>query len=53
MRAKSDYLPHHNVENPGLPKVDNEDLQIRHGWQEEHTSSEYLKVLNSVSEIFL
>lgn len=49
VRAKSDYLPHLNVESTAVPKADNEDFQIRHGWQEEHTSSEYLKVLNSVS----
>ena len=49
VRAKSDYLPHHNAESTAVPRVNSENFQIRHGWQEEHTSSEYLKVLNSVS----
>ena len=48
IRAKSDYFPHNNAE-AGASKSDDEDPQLRHGWQEEYTSSEYLKVLNSVS----
>ncbi|KAL1959846.1 hypothetical protein VTO42DRAFT_991 [Malbranchea cinnamomea] len=47
IRAKSDYLPHYSAENAVVPRPDDEDFQLRHGWQEEHTSSEYLKVLNS------
>lgn len=49
-RAKSDYGP-----RLGLDKVaagdDEEDFAMRHGWQEEYTSSEYLKILHSVSRI--
>lgn len=45
-RAKSDYGP-----RAGLDKVasgDEDDFAMRHGWQEEYTSSEYLKILHSV-----
>ena len=46
-RAKSDYGPRAGAEksSPG----EDDDLEMRHGWQEEYTSSEYLKVLHSVS----
>ncbi|KAL5043499.1 hypothetical protein BDW71DRAFT_187813 [Aspergillus fruticulosus] len=47
-RAKSDYGPRGGFDKPVL--VDNEedeDFAMRHGWQEEYTSSEYLKVLHS------
>lgn len=47
-RAKSDYGP-----RLGLDKTangdDEDDFAMRHGWQEEYTSSEYLKILHSVS----
>jgi regulator-associated protein of mTOR len=48
VRAKSDHWASYNVENGGS-KSDDEDFQLRHGWQEEYNSTEYLKVLNSVS----
>jgi regulator-associated protein of mTOR len=50
-RARSDYGPRGgSFEKPLI--IDNEeeeDFAMRHGWQEEYTSSEYLKVLHSVS----
>lgn len=48
IRAKSEHFPKFGVEN-GAPHSDDEDFQLRHGWHEEYTSSEYLKILNSVS----
>ncbi|CEL02912.1 Putative Regulatory associated protein-mTOR [Aspergillus calidoustus] len=48
-RARSDYGPRGgSFEKPLI--IDNEeeeDFAMRHGWQEEYTSSEYLKVLHS------
>ncbi|KAN0068879.1 Raptor N-terminal CASPase like domain containing protein [Elaphomyces granulatus] len=44
-RAKSDYGPRAGVEKSSSGEDD--DLEMRHGWQEEYTSSEYLKVLHS------
>lgn len=49
-RAKSDYGPRLGLDNPAAGN-DEEDFAIRHGWQEEYTSSEYLKLLHSVSRI--
>ncbi|KKZ61742.1 regulatory associated protein-mTOR [[Emmonsia] crescens] len=46
VRAKSEHYPRFSVEN-GVPNGDGEDFQLRHGWHEEYTSSEYLKILNS------
>ncbi|EGC42377.1 WD40 repeat-containing protein [Histoplasma capsulatum var. duboisii H88] len=46
IRAKSEHFPKFGVEN-GAPHSDDEDFQLRHGWHEEYTSSEYLKILNS------
>ncbi|OJD12341.1 hypothetical protein AJ78_07048 [Emergomyces pasteurianus Ep9510] len=46
IRAKSEHYPRLYVEN-GVPHGDDEDFQLRHGWHEEYTSSEYLKILNS------
>ncbi|EGE84971.1 regulatory associated protein-mTOR [Blastomyces dermatitidis ATCC 18188] len=46
IRAKSEHFPKFGVEN-GAPNSDDEDFQLRHGWHEEYTSSEYLKILNS------
>lgn len=48
VRAKSEHYPRFSLEN-GVPNGDGEDFQLRHGWHEEYTSSEYLKILNSVS----
>ncbi|PYH95563.1 hypothetical protein BO71DRAFT_322938 [Aspergillus ellipticus CBS 707.79] len=45
-RAKSDYGPRVGFEKP-FPGDEEEDIAMRHGWQEEYTSSEYLKVLHS------
>lgn len=45
-RAKSDYGPSRVTFEKSAD--DEEDFAMRHGWQEEYTSSEYLKVLHSV-----
>lgn len=47
-RAKSDYGPRLGVDK-ATTGDDEEDFAMRHGWQEEYTSSEYLKILHSVS----
>ncbi|KAJ5239635.1 Armadillo-like helical [Penicillium chermesinum] len=44
-RAKSDYGPSRVTFEKSAD--DEEDFAMRHGWQEEYTSSEYLKVLHS------
>lgn len=50
-RAKSDYGPRGGFDKPVVvDNEDEEDFAMRHGWQEEFTSSEYLKVLHSVSK---
>ncbi|KAJ0416585.1 raptor N-terminal caspase like domain-containing protein [Aspergillus carlsbadensis] len=49
-RARSDYGPRGGggFEKPLIiDNEDEEDFAMRHGWQEEYTSSEYLKVLHS------
>ncbi|KAL2812425.1 raptor N-terminal caspase like domain-containing protein [Aspergillus granulosus] len=47
-RARSDYGPRGGFERPiAFDNEDEEDFAMRHGWQEEYTSSEYLKVLHS------
>jgi regulator-associated protein of mTOR len=48
VRAKSEHWPRSGLDN-GISKDGDDDFQLRHGWQEEYTSSEYLKILNSVS----
>lgn len=45
-RAKSDYGPSRVTFEKSAD--DEEDFAMRHGWQEEYTSSEYLKILHSV-----
>ncbi|KAJ5735118.1 Armadillo-like helical [Penicillium malachiteum] len=45
-RAKSDYGPS-RVTFDKTPGDEEEDFAMRHGWQEEYTSSEYLKILHS------
>ncbi|KAJ5748836.1 uncharacterized protein N7511_010532 [Penicillium nucicola] len=45
-RAKSDYGPS-RITFDKAPGDDDEDFAMRHGWQEEYTSSEYLKILHS------
>lgn len=47
-RAKSDYGPS-RVTFDKIAGEEEEDFAMRHGWQEEYTSSEYLKILHSVS----
>jgi regulator-associated protein of mTOR len=47
-RAKSDYGPS-RITFDKAAGDDDEDFAMRHGWQEEYTSSEYLKILHSVS----
>lgn len=51
-RAKSDYGPS-RITFDKVAGDDDEDFAMRHGWQEEYTSSEYLKILHSVSAIHL
>jgi regulatory associated protein of mTOR len=46
-RSKSDYGPRAEVDKSSFGEDD--DFAMRHGWQEEYTSSEYLKILHSVS----
>lgn len=48
-RAKSDYGPS-RITFDKVAGDDDEDFAMRHGWQEEYTSSEYLKILHSVSK---
>ncbi|GAB1217188.1 hypothetical protein ATERTT37_006419 [Aspergillus terreus] len=45
-RAKSDYGPRVGFDKSAAGEED-EDIAMRHGWQEEYTSSEYLKILHS------
>lgn len=47
-RARSDYGPS-RITFDKVAGEDDEDFAMRHGWQEEYTSSEYLKILHSVS----
>lgn len=51
-RAKSDYGPRVGLDRSAIGEEE-EDFAMRHGWQEEFTSSEYLKVLHSVSKVAL
>ncbi|KAL3477747.1 raptor N-terminal caspase like domain-containing protein [Aspergillus californicus] len=47
-RARSDYGPRGGFDRSVILDHDEEeDFAMRHGWQEEYTSSEYLKVLHS------
>ncbi|KAJ5212159.1 uncharacterized protein N7498_003805 [Penicillium cinerascens] len=46
-RAKSDYGPSRVTFEHPIVGDDEEDFAMRHGWQEEYTSSEYLKILHS------
>jgi hypothetical protein len=47
-RARSDFGPRHRRERNAA--VIEEDLwRMRHGWEDEYTSNEYLALLNSVS----
>ncbi|XHF97444.1 hypothetical protein AWENTII_001030 [Aspergillus wentii] len=45
-RTKSDYGPRAEFDR-ALAGEEEEDFAMRHGWQEEYTSSEYLKILHS------
>ncbi|THC95776.1 hypothetical protein EYZ11_004729 [Aspergillus tanneri] len=47
-RTRSDYGPRVGFDRSAFGD-DEEDFAMRHGWQEEYTSSEYLKILHSVS----
>ena len=47
-RAKSDYGPSRVTFDQTIVGEEDEDFAMRHGWQEEYTSSEYLKILHSV-----
>jgi hypothetical protein len=47
-RAKSDYGPSRVTFDHSVVGEEEEDFAMRHGWQEEYTSSEYLKILHSV-----
>ncbi|KKA23528.1 Meiotic regulator-interacting protein [Rasamsonia emersonii CBS 393.64] len=44
-RTRSDYGPRSGVDRS--VSGDDDDFAMRHGWQEEYTSSEYLKILHS------
>ena len=46
-RAKSDYGPRRAVQR-GPQKGDDESWKMRHGWEDEYSSTEYLSLLNSV-----
>ncbi|KAJ5095649.1 Armadillo-like helical [Penicillium alfredii] len=46
-RAKSDYGPSRVTFDKPFAADEEEDFAMRHGWQEEYTSSEYLKILHS------
>jgi hypothetical protein len=48
-RTRSDYGPRSGIERSVSGEED--DFAMRHGWQEEYTSSEYLKMLHSVGVI--
>lgn len=48
VRAKSDHWLKHEGDAAKKDEED-EDFELRHGWQDEYNSSEYLKILNSVS----
>lgn len=48
-RARSDYGPSRVIFDRHASGDGEEDFAMRHGWQEEYTSSEYLKILHSVS----
>ncbi|OJJ51360.1 hypothetical protein ASPZODRAFT_87629 [Penicilliopsis zonata CBS 506.65] len=45
-RTRSDYGPRVGADKP-VGAEEDEDFAMRHGWQEEYTSSEYLKILHS------
>lgn len=47
-RTRSDYGPSRIGLDKQAPGDEEEDFAMRHGWQEEYTSSEYLKILHSV-----
>lgn len=48
-RARSDYGPSRlTVDKQVVGEEEEEGVTMRHGWQEEYTSVEYLKILHSV-----
>lgn len=47
-RTRSDYGPSRTQTDKHVVGEDEESLTMRHGWQEEYTSTEYLKILHSV-----
>jgi len=48
-RARSDYGPRRAAER-GPKNGDDESWKMRHGWEDEYSSTEYLSLLNSVSD---
>ncbi|KAJ5888440.1 hypothetical protein N7495_008481 [Penicillium taxi] len=46
-RTRSDFGPNNRVSFDKSAGDEDEDFAMRHGWQEEYTSSEYLKILHS------
>ena len=46
-RATTDLGP--RQASPSRPSSDEEDWELRHGWEEQYNSEEYLTILNSVS----
>lgn len=49
-RAKSDYGPRRAAEG-GPHEGDDESWKMRHGWEDEYSSTEYLSLLNSVCQV--
>ena len=47
-RARSDFGPRHRGERHAAV-VEDDLWRMRHGWEDEYTSNEYLALLNSVS----
>ena len=48
VRSTTEYDP--RSLSPG-PTRDDENWELRHGWEEEYNSEEYLTILNSVSNM--
>lgn len=47
LRATTDYGPRRL--SPSRQPGDDENWELRHGWEEQYNSEEYLTILNSVS----
>lgn len=51
IRARSEHF--HQYSESSASRDDDDGFQLRHGWQDEYTSSEYLRVLTSVRTRFI